>query len=156
LDKRLALETVTMTASPEVARLRKAGLRATASRVAVLRVVSELGGHPDVEAIATAARARIGTLSTQAAYEITRSLTDAGLLRRFQPARSAARYEARVGDNHHHAVCRECGAIEDVEHVIGLEQCATAAHTGGFQLDESEVVFWGLCGACVRAAGGST
>ena len=143
-----------MTASPEVARLRKAGLRATASRVAVLQVVFELGGHPDVEAITTAARERIGTLSTQAAYEITRSLTDAGLLRRFQPAGSPARYEARVGDNHHHLVCRECGAIEDVEHVVGLEPCATAAHTGSFQIDEPEVVFWGLCETCVPAAGG--
>jgi Fe2+ or Zn2+ uptake regulation protein len=128
--------------------LRSRGLRVTAPRLAVFRAVAESGGHPDVDAIATRARALIGTLSTQAVYDALHALSAAGLLRRIEPAGSPARFETRVGDNHHHVVCRVCGTAHDVDCVIGREPCLTPSDAGGFLVDEAEVTFWGICPDC--------
>jgi Fur family ferric uptake transcriptional regulator len=129
------------------AALSGAGLRVTASRVAVLSEVTE-GKHLTADQIALAVRDRIGTISTQAVYDVLGALTRAGLVRRIEPARSPARYETRVGDNHHHAVCRNCGAITDVDCVVDERPCLQPADTRGFVIDEAEVTFWGLCPAC--------
>jgi Fur family ferric uptake transcriptional regulator len=128
--------------------LRERGLRITAARVAVYRAVAETPGHPDVEAVAARARELIGTLSTQAVYDTLHTLTRAGLLRRIEPAGSPARFETRVGDNHHHVVCRACGAAQDIDCVIGQAPCLTPDNAGGFLVDEADVTFWGLCPAC--------
>ncbi|HEY4828138.1 MAG TPA: Fur family transcriptional regulator [Solirubrobacteraceae bacterium] len=128
--------------------LRSRGLRVTAPRLAVFRAVAESGGHPDVDAIATRARGLIGTLSTQAVYDALYALSAAGLLRRIEPAGSPARFETRVGDNHHHVVCRACGTTQDVDCVVGREPCLTPSDAGGFLVDEAEVTFWGICPAC--------
>ena len=128
--------------------LRARGLRVTAPRLAVFRAVAGTPGHPDVDTIASGARSLIGTLSTQAVYDALRALTAAGLLRRIEPAGSPARYETRVGDNHHHVVCRVCGATQDVDCVVGQAPCLTPSDPGGFLVDEAEVTFWGICPAC--------
>ena len=128
--------------------LRARGLRVTAPRLAVFRAVAETPGHPDVETIATRARLLIGTLSTQAVYDALRALTAAGLLRRIEPAGSPARFETRVGDNHHHVVCRVCGATQDVDCTVGRAPCLTPIDAGGFLVDEAEVTFWGVCPTC--------
>jgi Fur family ferric uptake transcriptional regulator len=132
-------------------RLRQHGLRATGARVAVLQAVGELGGHPDTDAIARRVRDRAGTVSTQAVYDGLAAMTRAGLLRRIEPAGSPARYETRVGDNHHHVVCRACGATQDIDCVVGATPCLEPSDAGGFLVDEAEVTFWGVCPAC-RAA----
>ncbi|RDI74500.1 Fe2+/Zn2+ uptake regulation protein [Gaiella occulta] len=137
---------------PEAARddvelLRAAGLRVTAPRVAVLEVLAE-APHADADFVATAARARLGALSTQAVYDVLGALTRAGLLRRFEPAGSAARYERRTGDNHHHVVCRSCGAVDDVDCATGSAPCLSPSDTHGFDVDEAEVTWWGLCARC--------
>ena len=132
-------------------RLRARGLRATAPRLAVYRAVRELPGHPDVEEVAARVRAEIGTVSTQAVYDGLRALTAAGLLRRIEPAGSPARYESRVGDNHHHVVCRVCGAAQDIDCAVGAAPCLDPSETGGFSIDEAEITFWGLCPACQSA-----
>ncbi|MBV9413996.1 MAG: transcriptional repressor [Solirubrobacterales bacterium] len=131
--------------------LRARGLRVTAPRLAVFRAVAETSGHPDVETVAQRARALIGTLSTQAVYDALHALTAAGLLRRIEPAGSPARFEARVGDNHHHVVCRTCGAVRDVDCIVGAGPCLTPSDTGGFLVDEAEVTFWGICPDCQAA-----
>lgn len=131
--------------------LRARGLRVTAPRLAVFRAVSETPGHPDVEAIAGRARGLIGSLSTQAVYDALHVLTAAGLLRRIEPAGSPARFETRVGDNHHHVVCRVCGAAQDVDCLTGEAPCLTPSAAGGFVVDEAEVTFWGLCPGCQAA-----
>jgi Fe2+ or Zn2+ uptake regulation protein len=133
-------------------RLRGHGLKATAPRVAVLEAVEALGGHPDADAIARHARERLGTLSTQAVYDNLRVLTELGMLRRIEPAGSPARYETRVGDNHHHVVCRRCGATRDIDCVVGAAPCLEPSSTGGFSVDEAEVTFWGLFPACNQGA----
>jgi Fur family ferric uptake transcriptional regulator len=129
------------------AALREAGLRVTGPRVAVL---TALGAHPhaDTETLADAARAELGTVSTQAVYDVLRALTEAGLARRIEPAGSPARFELRVGDNHHHVVCRVCGSIADVDCAVGERPCLTASETHGFVVDEAEVTYWGLCPEC--------
>jgi Fe2+ or Zn2+ uptake regulation protein len=127
--------------------LREAALRVTAPRKAVLSAVHD-HPHADTETLLAATRARLGSVSHQAVYDVLRALTDAGLVRRFQPAGSVARYEARVGDNHHHVVCRSCGAVSDVDCALGETPCLTASDDAGFQIDEAEVVYWGLCPAC--------
>jgi Fe2+ or Zn2+ uptake regulation protein len=127
--------------------LRDVGLRVTASRVAVLSEVTD-GKHLNADQVALAVRERIGTISTQAVYDVLGALTRAGLVRRIEPAGSAARYETRVDDNHHHAVCRECGAITDVDCVVGEPPCLWPADASDFVIDEAEVTFWGLCPAC--------
>ena len=132
--------------------LRAAGLRVTRPRLAVLDAV-HAHPHVDTETLIGAARERVGTVSHQAVYDVLRALTDSGLVRRIQPRDSVARYEARVGDNHHHLVCRSCGAIVDVDCATGETRCLTASDDAGFEIDEAEVVYWGLCPAC--AAGPS-
>jgi Fe2+ or Zn2+ uptake regulation protein len=134
--------------------LRAHDLRVTAPRIAVLRAVRDLPGHPDTDLIARRARALIGTISLQAVYDSLHTLTRAGLLRRIEPAGSPARYETRVADNHHHLVCRHCGTVEDVDCATGVAPCLTPAQTDGFLVDEAEVTFWGACTACQRAAQG--
>ena len=130
--------------------LRGAGLRATAARVALLDTVRQ-GGHLGVEALASEVRRRIGHVSLQAVYDALNALTAAGLVRRIEPAGSPARYEGRVGDNHHHVVCRSCGAVADVDCAVGDAPCLTASESHGFTIDEAEVVNWGLCPACSPA-----
>ena len=127
--------------------LRTVSLRVTAPRLAVLAEVHDVP-HSDADAIARGARARLGKVSTQAVYDVLRALTNAGLVRRIQPPGSTARYEARVGDNHHHLVCRECGLIVDVDCAVGETPCLTASNDHGFVVDEAEVVYWGTCPSC--------
>jgi Fur family transcriptional regulator, stress-responsive regulator len=129
------------------AELRGAGLRVTAGRVALLRTVRE-GDHLGVEAIAAGVRDRTGHVSLQAVYEALHALTAAGLVRRIEPAGGPARYEGRVGDNHHHLLCRSCGLVVDVDCAVGEAPCLTASDDHGFAIDEAEVVYWGLCPAC--------
>lgn len=127
--------------------LRTVGLRVTRPRLAVLAEVTE-HPHADVEAIAAGARARLGSLSTQAVYDVLHALTGAGLLRRVEPAGSPARFEIQSGDNHHHLVCRVCGAIVDVDCATGQAPCLQASDDAGYRIDEAEVTYWGLCPAC--------
>lgn len=127
-------------------RLRVAGLRVTAPRVGVL-VALEHESHADADTVARHVRSSLGAVSTQAVYDVLHALTEAGLLRRIEPAGSTARYETRVGDNHHHMICRGCGVIVDVD-CSGEAPCLAPAHTHGFMLDEAEVTFWGLCPDC--------
>ncbi|WP_232667666.1 Fur family transcriptional regulator [Pseudonocardia sp. TRM90224] len=127
--------------------LRGAALRVTAPRKAVLSAVHD-HPHADTETLLAATRQRLGSVSHQAVYDVLRALTDAGLVRRIQPAGSVARYEARVGDNHHHLVCRACGVVTDVDCAVGEAPCLTASDDSGFTIDEAEVVYWGLCPAC--------
>jgi Fur family transcriptional regulator, stress-responsive regulator len=127
--------------------LRDAGMRVTASRVAVLFEVTA-GNHITADQIAAAVRDRDGTISTQAVYDVLGALTAAGLIRRIEPAGSPARFETRVGDNHHHAVCRSCGAIADVDCAVGEPPCVLPSDASGFVIDEAEVTFWGLCPEC--------
>jgi Fur family ferric uptake transcriptional regulator len=133
--------------------LRARRLRVTAARVATYRSVAELPGHPDAEAIAAGARALIGTLSTQAVYDTLHTLTRAGLLRRIEPAGSPARFETRVADNHHHVVCRSCGAAHDIDCIVGNAPCIVPGEAGGFVVDEAEVTFWGICPDCQASEG---
>ncbi|OAA26720.1 Fur family transcriptional regulator, ferric uptake regulator [Frankia sp. EI5c] len=130
--------------------LRGADLRVTRPRVAVLGAV-HAHPHADTEAIIGAVRAALPDASHQAVYDSLRVLTNAGLIRRIQPAGSVARYESRVGDNHHHVVCRSCGAISDVDCAMGEAPCLTASDDHGFSIDEAEVVYWGLCPGCTAA-----
>ena len=128
-------------------RLRDAQLRVTAPRLAVLATVTD-SPHADTDTIVRVVRERLGSVSHQAVYDVLRALTDAGLVRRIQPAGSVARYEVRVGDNHHHLVCRSCGDVADVDCAVGYTPCLTAADDAGFTIDEAEVVYWGRCPAC--------
>jgi Fur family transcriptional regulator, stress-responsive regulator len=131
--------------------LRGVSLRVTGPRVAVLRAVHD-HPHADTDSISGTVREDLGlVVSLQAVYDVLRALTDAGLVRRIQPAGSAARYEARVGDNHHHLVCRSCGVISDVDCAAGYTPCLTAADDSGFEIDEAEVIYWGLCPGCAAA-----
>ncbi|MFF7736391.1 transcriptional repressor [Streptomyces sp. NPDC007984] len=135
--------------------LRGAGLRVTAARVALLEVV-RVGDHLGAEAIASEVRGRVGHISVQAVYEGLHALTAAGLIRRLDPPGSPALYEGRVGDNHHHLVCRSCGAVADVDCAVGHAPCLTASDDRGFAVDEAEVIYWGLCPACSTARSTST
>lgn len=142
-----------MTASPPPTtadELRRAGLRVTAARVALLETVRD-GDHLGVEALASRVRDRLGHISLQAVYEALHALTAAGLVQRIEPAGSPARFEGRVGDNHHHIVCRSCGAVADVDCVVGEAPCLTASDDHGFSIDEAQVIFWGLCPDCSTA-----
>ena len=140
-----------MTAAPApvraAAELRAAGLRVTAARVALLEAVRD-GDHLGVDALATRVRDRIGHISLQAVYDALDALTAAGLIRRIEPAGSPARFEGRIGDNHHHLVCRSCGTVTDVACAVGEAPCLTAADDHGFSIDEAEVIYWGLCPSC--------
>ncbi|HEV3172788.1 MAG TPA: Fur family transcriptional regulator [Actinocrinis sp.] len=142
-----------MTASetPTPAReLRGAGLRVTAARVAVLETVRQ-GDHLGAEAIALRVRERVGHISLQAVYEALNALSAAGLVRRIEPAGSPARFEGRIGDNHHHLACRSCGSVVDVDCAVGETPCLTASDDHGYSIDEAEVIFWGLCPDCSTA-----
>lgn len=139
-----------LTATTDVATsLRTAGLRVTASRLAVYAAVAATP-HSDAEAVGATVRAERGRASIQGVYDALRVLTEQGLLRRIEPAGSAARYETRTGDNHHHVVCRRCGTTGDVDCAVNAAPCLEASDTHGFVIDEAEVVYWGLCPACQR------
>src|ERR1700744_4727242 len=129
--------------------LRGASLRVTRPRISVLHAVHE-HPHADTYSIIGLVRDDLGDVSHQAVYDALRALTDAGLLRRIQPLGSVARYESRVGDNHHHIVCRSCGDIADVDCAVGETPCLTASESHGFDIDEAEVTYWGLCPDCSR------
>ena len=131
--------------------LREAALRVTRPRVAVLSAV-HAHPHADTDAVIRVVRAQLGEVSHQAVYDVLRALTAAGLLRRIQPSGSVARYEARVGDNHHHVVCRSCGAIADVDCAVGAAPCLAASDDHGFVIDEAEVTYWARCPQCVAEA----
>jgi Fur family ferric uptake transcriptional regulator len=134
--------------SPTIAEeLRGAGLRVTAARAALLETVRN-GDHLGVEAIASGVRDRVGHISLQAVYEALHALTGAGLIRCIEPPGSPARFEGRVGDNHHHLVCRSCGAVADVDCAVGEAPCLTASDNHGYSVDEAEVIYWGLCPDC--------
>jgi len=132
--------------------LRTAGLRVTAGRVALLSAL-ETAPHSDAVALHRRLVAADATTSIQSVHNVLSDLTAAGLLRRIEPANSAARYELRVGDNHHHIVCTSCGAVADVDCVVGHAPCLTPSDTAGFTLATAEVTFWGLCADCQRADG---
>lgn len=125
-------------------------LRVTAQRLAVLAVLRQGGHHLHADEIIDLTHARLHTVSTQAVYSALSALCDAGLVRRIEPAGSAALYETRVADNHHHVVCRTCGAVADVNCVVGAAPCLAASSTDGFAIDEAEVTFWGHCSKCQR------
>lgn len=127
--------------------LRMHGVQVTAQRLAILRAVSSLP-HRTADAIAESVRADIGAISRQAVYDTLGMLSARGLIRRIQPAGSPALYEDRVGDNHHHLICRTCGTTVDVDCAVGETPCLTAAVDSGFQIDEAEVIYWGVCPAC--------
>ena len=140
-----------MPGSPELERmLRGASLRITRPRVAVLAAVH---GHPhaDTHSIIGVVREHLGEVSQQTVYDVLGALTAAGLVRRIHPPGSVARYESRVGDNHHHVVCRSCGVIVDVDCAVGTAPCLTASDDHGFAIDEAEVIYWGLCPGCTTA-----
>ena len=130
--------------------LRSRGLRVTAPRIAVLGVIHGMS-HPDAEHVRSEVTRRIGSVSTQAVYDTLHTLTRAGLLRRIEPAGHPARYETRVDDNHHHLICRACGATRDVDCNMGHAPCLEPSARSGFAVDEAEVTFWGLCGNCATA-----
>ena len=134
--------------------LRGAALRVTRPRLAVLTAV-HAHPHADTDSLLGAVRRELPGVSHQAVYDVLRALTGAGLLRRIQPSGSVARYESRVGDNHHHVVCRSCGAIADVDCAVGETPCLTASEDQGFSIDEAEVTYWGVCPECVAAPGTS-
>ncbi|QGQ19569.1 transcriptional repressor [Cellulomonas sp. JZ18] len=135
---------------PDTDLLRERGLRVTAPRLAVL---DALGGHGhlDADEVLRRVRTTLPTVSVQAVYDVLHALTGAGLLRRIEPAGHPARYERRVGDNHHHVVCRGCGAVDDVDCVVGHAPCLVPSSTSGFAVESAEVTFWGLCPACRQA-----
>ncbi|MFC9766282.1 Fur family transcriptional regulator [Rhodococcus jostii] len=137
------------------AQLREVGLRVTAPRVAVLNAVA-VRPHSDVDDIAAVVREELGSVSTQAVYDVLKACTAAGLLRRIEPAGSPARFETRTGDNHHHLVCRSCGAVVDVDCAVGEAPCLGPSQAHGFEIDEAEVVFWGLCSQCQTGAQSGT
>ena len=130
--------------------LRGAALRVTRPRVAVLTAVHD-HPHTETDSIIGVVRGDLGEVSHQAVYDVLRALTAAGLVRRIQPMGSVARYEARVGDNHHHVVCRSCGAIADVDCAVGYTPCLTAVDDAGYEIGEAEVIYWGRCPECVAA-----
>ncbi len=136
-----------MTSPDAGAALRAASLRVTGPRLAVLAALAD-SPHSDADALTRAARNRIGSLSTQAVYDTLHTLVEVGIARRFTPAGSAARYELRVGDNHHHLVCRGCGTVVDVDCAVGEAPCLTPVAAAGFVVDEAEVTWWGTCAGC--------
>ena len=134
--------------------LRERGLRVTAQRLAVLRAVST-APHVTADTVAQTVRGEIGAVSVQAVYDALAILTEKGLLRRIQPAGSPARFEDRVGDNHHHLICRVCERMVDVDCAVGDAPCLTAVEDSGFEIDEAEVVYWGRCPDCLGTAKGT-
>ena len=131
--------------------LRQHGLQVTAQRLAVLRAVAARP-HGTTDDVVEAVRGDIGAISRQAVYDALGTLADKGLIRRIQPAGSPARYEDRVGDNHHHLICKACGRMVDVDCAVGAMPCLTAADDAGFEIDEAEVIYWGRCPECMASA----
>jgi Fe2+ or Zn2+ uptake regulation protein len=131
--------------------LREHGLQVTAQRLAVLRAVATRP-HGTADDVYAEVRDRIGSVSRQAVYDALGVLTDKGVLRRIEPARSPARYEDRIGDNHHHLICRACGRMVDVDCAVGDTPCLTAADGRGYEIDEAEVIYWGRCPDCITSA----
>lgn len=131
--------------------LRGAGLRVTAARLALLSELERVP-HSDVEGLIAGVEYRVGGVSKQAVYDALRALGEAGLVRRIEPAGSPSRFELRVGDNHHHVVCRICGKAADVDCAVGSAPCLDPSQTHGYLLDEAEVTFWGLCPSCQESA----
>lgn len=141
-----------LTREDHVELVRSAGLRVTASRVAVLHSLSRCP-HADTETVIRQVRAELGSVSPQAVYNVLAAFVEAGLVRRIEPAGSVALYELRVADNHHHVVCRKCGAVQDVDCALGRRPCLTPSDTHGYVLDEAEVTYWGICPACQTGPG---
>ncbi len=139
-----------MTATTPTEMLRRHGLHVTAQRIAIMRAVGEVP-HGTADDIHAAVGSEIGAISRQAVYDALAALTEKGLVRRIQPAGSAARYENRVGDNHHHLICRECARTVDVDCAVGTRPCLTAAEDAGYEVDEAEVIYWGRCPDCRSA-----
>jgi Fur family ferric uptake transcriptional regulator len=133
--------------------LRQRGIQVTAQRLAVLRAVTA-HPHATADAVAVAVRAAIGSISVQAVYDALAVLVAEGLIRRIEPAGSPARFECRVGDNHHHLICRNCGRLVDVDCAVGFAPCLTAADHRGYEIDEAEVIYWGRCPDCIATAAG--
>jgi Fur family ferric uptake transcriptional regulator len=142
---------VPATPSPDPAtRLRAAGLRVTGPRLAVLAALADRG-HSDAETVRSVAHEQLGGVSTQAVYDVLRAFTEAGLVRRIEPAGSPALFETRTGDNHHHIVCRGCGTVADIDCTVGAAPCLEPSSAPpGFLVDEAEVTFWGVCTDCQR------
>ena len=130
--------------------LRRVGLRVTASRLAVLGALADGAPHASADALVSGVRERLGDSSAQTVYNVLNTLTSAGLVRRIEPAGQPGLYELRVGDNHHHVICRQCHAVADVTCAVGETPCLTAADDSGYEIDEAEVIFWGRCPACLR------
>ncbi len=139
----------------ETSRLREQGLQVTAQRIAVLRAVS-VHPHSTADVIAEAARSEIGAISRQSVYDTLAVMSEKGVIRRIQPDGSAARYESRVDDNHHHVICRDCGELADVDCAVGYTPCLTASDDHGYQIDEAEVVYWGRCPRCLAVPSAPT
>lgn len=139
-----------MAVDDQAAVLRRRGLQVTAQRLAVLRAVSDRP-HSTATEIDGVVRTEIGAVSLQAVYDALAILTETGVIRRIQPAGSAARYEDRVGDNHHHLICRTCGTMVDVDCALGVTPCLTAADDLGYEIDQAEVIYWGRCPECLRS-----
>ena len=137
-------------AADNAALLREHGVQVTAQRLAVMRAVTEQP-HSTASAIDAAVRDEIGAVSLQAVYDSLSLLAERGIIRRIQPAGSPARYEGRVGDNHHHLICRDCGQMVDVDCAVGAAPCLTAADASGYEIDEAEVIYWGRCPGCLAA-----
>ena len=132
--------------------LREAGLRVTAPRLAVLSAVGRLP-HATADTVLATVRTELSSVSVQGVYDVLHALTDVGLLRCIEPAGHAARYERRTGDNHHHVVCRTCGALDDVDCAVGHAPCLTPSSTSGFSVELAEVTYWGLCPSCRQSSG---
>jgi Fur family ferric uptake transcriptional regulator len=130
------------------AALRRAGLSVTAPRLAVLTALADGAPHASVDALVSAVRERLGDGSAQTTYNVLRTLTDVGLVRRIEPAGQPGLYELRVGDNHHHVICRVCGRTDDVDCAVGETPCLRAADDSGYEIDEAEIIFWGRCPEC--------
>ena len=141
------LDRVSIVPTNPVDLLRDRGLRVTGQRVAVLRAVSA-EPHVTADTVADAVRGELGSISLQGVYDALGALVDAGLVRRIQPARSPARFEARVSDNHHHVICRTCGRMADVDCAVGSAPCLDAVDDRGYAIDEAEVIYWGACPEC--------
>lgn len=139
------------TGDDNAAQLRSAGLRVTAPRLAVLECLGE-HPHADADTVLSRVRERLGTVSVQAVYDVLHALTERGIVQRIEPAGHPARYELRVGDNHHHVVCRSCGAVGDVDCATGHAPCLIPSSTHGFTIDTAEVIYWGTCPSCRESA----
>jgi Fe2+ or Zn2+ uptake regulation protein len=133
------------------AQLRAVSLRVTRPRMAVLAALRD-HPHVDTDTVIALVRTDLPTVSHQAVYDVLRALTDSGLVRRIQPSGATARYETRVGDNHHHVICRSCGTIADVDCAVGPAPCLDASDDHGFVVDEAEVVYWGVCPSCLTTS----